>query len=495
MNHKFKIVRYALLTMIITGFLGPLPFIRGEQVPLKLFVIPISGDVDPSMAAFLKRALDEIPDTSETRIILEMDTFGGRVDSALEMVDALIGMEHAETIAYISKKAISAGALISLACRQLVMKKSTTIGDCAPIIYSNEGPKMMGEKFQSPLRAKFRTLAKRNGYPTALTEAMVTADMEVIRVDLDGKTLFMDDREYHELEEEKKKRITSKKTVVARGELLTMDDKEAVDLGFSRMSVDSLEDMLDQMNLDKVALTRVAPNWSEGLTGLIGTISPVLMLIGLGLLYTEIKSPGFGVPGIVGALFLALVFFNQYLVGLADYTEMLIVAIGLVLMGFELFVLPGFGVAGFAGIVCISVGLLLSLQDFVIPDPNLPWEKDILADNLLKILSATLGAVIVALFVLRYILPGLSKFRSGPYLTTKLSDARVDLSAAISSLKEGQSGVALSLLRPSGKAKFAGELYDVITQGDFVPKGSDIIIVKLKGNKIIVTGAGNKQEK
>ena len=184
---------------------------QSQQAPANLFVIPISGDVEPGMAAFLKRALNDVPDTPDTVIVVEMDTFGGRVDSALEMVDALLNVKNAKTIAYITNKAISAGALISLACNQLVMKTNTTIGDCAPITYSNEGPKMMGEKFQSPLRAKFRTLAKRNGYPSVLAESMVTADMEVYRVKLDGKQVFMDAQEYQDLGKDQQDRITLKK--------------------------------------------------------------------------------------------------------------------------------------------------------------------------------------------------------------------------------------------------------------------------------------------
>jgi membrane-bound ClpP family serine protease len=105
--------------------------------------------------------LDDIPDTPETVAVVEMDTFGGRIDSALEMVDALVNAQNARTVAFVTSKAISAGALISPACNQLVMKRNTTIGDCAPIIYTQEGPQMLGEKSQSPLRAKFRTLAKK----------------------------------------------------------------------------------------------------------------------------------------------------------------------------------------------------------------------------------------------------------------------------------------------------------------------------------------------
>jgi membrane-bound serine protease (ClpP class) len=438
------------------------------------------------MAAFLKRALRDIPDTPDTLIVAEMNTFGGRVDSALEMVESLISIKQARTIAFVSDKAISAGALIALACNQLVMKQHTTIGDCAPITYSKEGPKMMGEKFQSPLRAKFRTLAKRNGYPPVLAESMVSADMEIYRVNIDGQTKYLDAREYEDLPQQRKDRITEKKTIVAKGELLTMDDGEAHELGFSSMSVESIEEMLAQMNVTGYTLTRIDETWSEDLVTLMGKISPILMLIGLGALYVEIKSPGFGVPGIVGILCLALVFFNQYLVGLADHTELLILVTGIILLGFEMFVIPGFGIAGIAGIICITAGLLLGFQNFVIPDPKLPWQKEILVDNLLKVMSSVVGAFLVALFVIRYVLPRISKTVHGPYLATTLADARFDLPAAETAIQAGQTGTAITLLRPSGKAKIDGEVYDVVSQGEFVPKGSRIRVLKIKGTRIIV---------
>ena len=448
-------------------------------------VITIAGDVEPGMAAFLKRALNDIQDTTDTLVVVEMDTFGGRVDSALEMVDALLNVQNARTVAYVTNKAISAGALISLACNQLVMKNNTTIGDCAPIIYSQDGPKMMGEKFQSPLRAKFRTLARRNGYPAVLAEAMVTDQMEVYRIELDGQSVYLDAQEYDDLEKERKDRIVSKKTVVAKGELLTMDDSEALEFGFSSMSVSNLDALLSQLATGDYTLTRIQVSWSESLVSIIGKFSPILMLIGLGALYTEIKAPGFGAPGIVGITCLALVFFNQYFVGLADYTELLIIVIGLILMGFELFVIPGFGIAGIAGILCITAGMLLSLQDFVIPDPNLPWEKALLIDNSLKVSIAVLGSFLLALFILRFIFPKLSKTVKGPYLDTTLADARLDLPVA-TGLQQGQAGTALTLLRPAGKAQFNDDVYDVVTQGEFVPKGAAIRVLKIKGTVITV---------
>lgn len=474
-----------IVILVIFGGWSHYCFAQNDAPAKKVFVIPISGDVEPAMASYLKRVLKDIPDTAETIIVIEMDTFGGRVDSAFEMVDTLTNIKNAQTIAFVTNKAISAGSLISLACKQLVMKHGTTIGDCAPILNSNEGPKMMGEKFQSPLRAKFRALAKRNGYPTVLAEAMVTADMEVYRITLDGDTRYMDEQEFQDLSDAQKKRISEKKTVVSKGELLTMDDAEAHELGFSQMSVENIEQMLTRMDISGYKLTRIKWSWSEQLVRIIGTISPILMIVGLGALYTEIKAPGFGAPGIIGILCLALVFFNQYLVGLATYTELLIIVIGLILLGFEMFVFPGFGISGIAGIICITVGMLLSFQDFVIPDPKMPWEKELLIHNLLMVLSSLLASFLLALFVLRYIFPRLSIAVSGPYLATTLADARVDVPEEVSVLT-GKTGTALTQLRPSGKAKIDGEVYDVVTQGDFISKNAPIKVVNVKNNRIIV---------
>jgi len=466
--------------------------LRCQPAISDIYVISISGDVDPGMAAFLKRALKDVPDTPNTLVVVEMDTFGGRVDSALEMVDALIRVENATTIALVTRKAISAGALISLACRQLVMQPNSTIGDCAPIAFTQEGPTLLGEKFQSPLRAKFRTLARRNGYPAVLAEAMVTDSMVVYRVLLDGREAFMDGQEFQDLTQDQQDRITSKRTIVAEGELLTMDDSEARELGFSAMTVTSLEDLFAQMELSGQNITRIQRSWSEDLVSLIGTLSPILLLIGLGSLFTEIKAPGFGVPGIVGLLCLSLVFFNQYLVGLANYTELLILVIGVLLLCFEWFVLPGFGISGIAGFVCIAGGLLLSMQDFVIPDPNLPWERELLIGNLLRVLGAALGAFLFAMLTLRYVLPKLSRKFHGPYLKATLAEARIDQSVE-TAISTGRTGTAITLLRPSGKAVIDDRRYDVVTKGEFLEKGTPIRVVSAKGARIVVARAGKEE--
>jgi membrane-bound serine protease (ClpP class) len=271
-----------------------------------------------------------------------------------------------------------------------------------------------------------------------------------------------------------------------------MDDSEARELGFSKMTVASLDDLLAQMDLSGQTIKRIQRNWSEDLVSLIGMISPILLLIGLGSLFTEIKAPGFGVPGIVGVLCLSLVFFNQYLVGLANHTELFVLVAGALLLAFEWFVFPGFGIAGIAGILCIATGLLLSMQDFVIPDPNLPWERELLIGNLLRVLGAALGAFLFAVFTLRYILPRLSKKIPGPYLEATLADARIDRSVE-TAISVGRTGTAITLLRPSGKAMIDNRRHDVVTRGEFLEKGTPIRVVSVKGARIVVARTSKEE--
>lgn len=438
------------------------------------------------MAAFIQRACEEALKTPDSLVIAEINTFGGRVDSALEIVDTLLKIPENRSIAFVDKKAISAGALIALACGDLVMKPATTIGDCAPITYSQEGPQMMGEKFQSPIRAKFRALAKRNGYPEALAEAMVTQDKEVYAVELNGKKIYMDSQDFNDLSPNEKKAVTSKKTVVAKGELLTMSASEALTLGFSEMTVSGIQEMLSRMKLSSIEQHRIEESWSEAMVRFIGTITPILLMIGLAALYTEMKAPGIGLPGFIGVASLAIVFFNQYLVGLADYTELLIIIFGLVLMGIEVFVLPGFGIAGFAGIVCISIGMILAMQDFVIPDPSVPWQTGLLIDNVIHVLGAFFVSFLIALFFLRYVMPRFPIGMEGLYLASNLKNARANSSES-SKIRVGDEGVALTFLRPSGKMRIHDDVFDVITDNEFLEKDTAVVVSAISGNRIIVS--------
>lgn len=451
---------------------------------VSVYIIPVSGDVDPAMAAFIGRAVTQQDSTKKTIYLFEMDTFGGRVDAALQIVDTIANSRNT-TIAYVKTKAISAGALIALSCQKLYMRPNTTIGDCAPIAYSNEGPQMLGEKFQSPLRAKFRALAKKNNYPVLLAESMVSADMSVIKIELPDTTFFVDSLGYEELPVSIKKNIVAKTTVVQSGELLTMDNQEAKNLAFSTQTVGSIEEVLQDLGIENYRIERVEETWSEIFVGFIGVIAPILMMVGFAALYIEIKTPGFGIPGIVGILCLGLVFAGQYLVGLANYTELLLLVIGILLLGLELFVIPGFGVAGIAGIVFLAVGMILSLQGFVIPQPQLPWQNDILQRNVTYVSLSLIGSLFLLFIFFKYIFPKISKVVTGPYLSATLQESHI-LDDFSKNLKPGDKGIVVKTLRPSGMVEIGEKIYDVTTDGEFIEKGSTVVVTEVCGNRIRV---------
>ena len=466
--------------------LSILPHLSGAHAKQVIHVVPVEGMVEPGMAAFIKRSLDQIPDAPDTVIVFRLDTFGGRVDAALDIVESLSGISKGKTISYVEKRAISAGALIALAGHVLIMKEHTLIGDCAPIFQTSEGQKEAGEKTQTVLRAQFRALAKKNNYPEILAEAMVSKDMEVYEVFLDKEVRLMDQTQWNDLPEEQKK-TARKKTIVAKGELLTMDDTEARELQFSRGSVPDLNQALKLLGYEDYTLVPIRENWSESLVRKVQPFLPILMLIGIGAVYTEIKAPGFGLPGIIGILCLGMVFFNQYLVGLADYTELLLLLTGCLLLGIEVFVLPGFGIAGILGLMVIAAGLVLSFQDFVIPSPDMPWQSGLLVKNLALVFGSFLGAFLVSLFAVRFVLPRFAGLVKGPYLTATLEDSRAD-SRESQKAVAGDTGLALTTLRPSGKMKLDKNhmKVDAITRGEFIPAGSRVVVEAVERNRVFV---------
>lgn len=462
-----------------------LPAAYGKTDPPKVYVIPVSGMVEPGMAAYIKRVVSEIRHDETAMVVFQLDTFGGRVDSAFEIVESISSIPKERSIAFVEKRAISAGALIALSAGTLVMKENTLIGDCAPIIQTSEGQKEAGEKTQTVLRAQFRSLAKRNGYPEVLAEAMVSKEMEVFQIWTGETSRFMDQVAYEDLSEAEKAAVTKKKTIVAKGELLTMDDQEAQTLKFSKASVKGLDQALEFLGISGHHKVVVEESWSEGLVRMLQPFLPILMLLGIGAIYTEIKAPGFGVPGIVGILCLGLVFFNQYLVGLANYTELLIFIIGFLLLGVEVFVLPGFGIAGITALCVIAVGLVLSFQDFVLPDPAMPWEAGIMLKNLGLVMGSFLGALLVSFFLVRFVLPKVSVVVKGPYLSATLEDSRA-ISEESMKVAVGDKGIALTNLRPSGKIRIGTEKIDAISQGDFIDKASKVRVIGLDQNHVIV---------
>lgn len=458
----------------------------------RVLIINLEGDVTYGLAASIRRRTEEAraltppPDL----IIFRIDTYGGTADSALDIAKVIGDVETPTTVAYIPEKAISAGALIAMSCREMVMGRGAKIGDCQPIIPTAEGMTPAGEKVETMLRASFRAFAERNGYPEALAEAMVSSHLEVHKVTIAGEVnpRYVRAEKAAALKQEFADKVLADEVVVPKGDLLTMVANEAFEYGFARAIVTGQEGLLAYYGATQAEVLQEYPSWSEEMVRFLDLIGPLLLAAGLLGLYLEFKTPGFGLPGIVGIACLVLYFGSKYLVGLADVVDILLFFIGVVLVGVEVFVIPGFGIVGVTGILLILAGLFLSVQPGPFVIPRTPAEAQALASGFLQLLVAFV-VVLAAAFLLGRYLPHIPVV-SGLVLTTEPVGAKVFASAAPTEQKLGKlvgaRGVATTLCRPAGKAVFGNELVDVVAQAEYIRRGQGVEVLAVEGNRVIV---------
>ncbi|HOX53347.1 MAG TPA: serine protease, partial [Fibrobacteria bacterium] len=387
----------------------------------RVVVVPIHGEVDEGLQHFTQRAIDDaLAQTPKPDVILfDIDTWGGRLDAAFEISDAIGAVQQCSTAAFVARKAISAGALIALSTQKIYMAPGATIGDCAPILQTQEGPKFLGEKIESPLRARFRALAKRSGVPASLAEKMVSKDLSVRTArDSAGNLHWFSNQTWDELSDTAQSRFHDVRTVVEEGQLLTLDDQEAVRWQFSGGTFVNIDSLLAARKWERAA--HMEPTWSESTLRWISKYVSILFVLGLAALYLEYKMPGTGFFGILGVIFLGVALGSQFLLGMASYTALALALLGVLLIGIEIAFMPGLVFPALAGLVCLLAALVLSLQGFTVPDPQMPWQAVQMKRGILQVMAAAVGAAVVSILTFRYLVP-LLPFREGPYLTATLA--------------------------------------------------------------------------
>ena len=419
------------------------------QTPV-VYVAPIEGMIDLGLAPFVQRVLSEATKEGAAAVILEINTFGGRVDAAVLIRDALLNA-RVPTVAFINKRAISAGALISLAAEKIFMANGGTIGAATPVQMGQPGApaQPVEEKTVSYVRKEFRATAEARKRPPLIAEAMVDVDVEI-------------------------------PGLIEKGKLLTLTTEEALKHKIADLRAETLESVLEQLGLAGAQVRRVSPNWAEGLVRFLTNpiVSSLLMTVGMLGIFLEIRTPGFGLPGGLGIASLALFFWGHWLVQLAGWEEMLLVASGFVLLILEIFVVPGFGLAGVLGIGALLAGLSLSLIG-----GGATWEFAAIAMG--RVLISVLLALAASLLLLRF-LPRLP-FGRQLILETGLAAGEGYASAPESDNRWlGKSGTALSPLRPAGIAVIDGERVDVVSDGEFIDAGISISVTRVDGNRIVV---------
>jgi membrane-bound serine protease (ClpP class) len=433
------------------------PHLRAQK-PV-VFVAPIEGVIDLGLAPFVERVLNEATAANARAVILDINTFGGRVDAAVLIRDALLESKVL-TVAFVNKRAISAGALISLASEKIVMADGGTIGAATPVQIGAPGTpaQPVEEKTVSYMRKEFRATAEQRNRPPLIAEAMVDADVEV-------------------------------PDVIEKGKLLTLTTKEALQTNIADFQANSLEAVLQFLNLADAEIHYASETWAESLVRFLThpVVSSLLMTVGILGIMLEMRVPGFGLPGGIGLLSLALFFWGHGLVRLAGLEEFLLVGLGLILVGLEIFFIPGFGIAGILGIIALMGGLGLSLIG-----SGATWESMLSA--LGQVAFSILIAIIATLILLRYF-PRLP-FGKRLILETNLqAQEGYESSPPEDHRWLGKQGMALSDLRPSGIARFDGERVDVVSDGTFIQAGQPLEVVRIDGNRVVVRLASPTSEK
>ena len=443
------VLRWSIVGLGLFATLGADTFVFAQKTPV-VYVAPIEGIIDLGLAPFVDRVLNEATDAGAAAVILEINTFGGRVDAAVVIRDALLNA-RVRTVAFVNKRAISAGALISLAAEKIVMADGGTIGAATPVQMGQPGAptQPVEEKTVSYVRKEFRATAESRKRPPLIAEAMVDADVEI-------------------------------PGLIEKGKLLTLTTDEAMKHKVADFRAQTIESVLDQLNLAGAQVRRASPNWAEGLVRFLTNpiISSLLITIGMLGIILEVRTPGFGVPGALGIASLALFFWGHWLVQLAGWEELLLVGSGLVLLVLEIFVIPGFGLAGVLGIGALLAGLSLSLIG-----GGATWEFILKAAG--RVVFSLFLALVTSLAVLRF-LPRLPFGRRLILETELLAGAGGSSAPESDRMWLGKSGTALSPLRPAGIAEIEGERVDVVSDGDLIEPGVPIVVTHVDGNRIVV---------
>lgn len=413
----------------------------------------IKNEIDPRMTRYVELALGHAKETKADIVIIEMDTYGGVLTDAKEIVDKIMAVQNPVWV-FINSDAASAGALISIACDSIYMSPGASIG-AATVVDASGGK--APDKYQSYMRSIMRSTAEERGRNPTIAEGMVDEQVE-----LEG--------------------------VKKVGQVITFSTSEAIEHGYCEGKVESIEEILRRNNVADYKIDRFNLSTSERVIAffLNPFISGILILAIIGGIYFEMQTPGVGFPGAAALIALILYLVPYYLNGLAQNWEILTLFIGFVLIVLEVFVIPGFGVAGFAGIT-ITIGSLV----LIMINNNAFDFEFVPMNDILIALASTMGGIlggIVLLFV------GSARLANTKlYRRIALTDTQERTEGYTSNVNKeamnGKKGLAQTVLRPSGKVTIEGHQYDAFTRGEFIDKGKPIEVINEAGSSLQVKQA------
>ena len=437
-------VRYCLILLV---------FILGSSITKaqkKVVTMQIDDVIDPRMNRYTELALDFAEEEEADLVIIEMDTYGGAVNDADDIRTRI--MESSMPVwVFINKDAASAGALISIACDSIYMAPGSSIGAATVVIQDGSAAP---DKYQSYMRSIMRSTAEANGRDPNIAEAMVDEDLEI-------------------------------DSISKAGEVLTFSTSEAIKHGFCEAEANSIEEVLKINDITDYSISEFTLSSSEKVIRffLNPIISGLLILVIIGGIYFELQTPGVGFPLLAAIIAVILYFIPYYLNGLAANWEIIMFIVGIALIALEIFVIPGFGIAGITGLTLTLGSLILVMLNNDFFDFSFVKASEIFRATA-TILAGLFGSIIIM-------------FLGGVRLTNSRLFKRIALQAVqdrsegyTSNFKQepmvGKTGTAYTVLRPSGKVMIEGSLFDAYTRGDYIEKNDKIKVINDEGTSLKV---------
>lgn len=426
------IIMAMLLCLLYLGCWG-----RPAYAADTVYRAELDGEVGDYMVAYMERVYDEAAQSGADAVLLDLDTYGGYVTAAVSLKQ-LIMDEEMPTYCYINDKAISAGALIALSCDGIAVNTGGTIGAAEPRL----GGEKADEKVVSFWTAELVNAAETNGRDSRLAAAMSDSSVVIAGLSEEGK-------------------------------LLTLTAQQAVDRGIADSMAATTDEALAAFGLQGADIITAEPNMQENLTQILNNsvVSTLLLSIGIGCMVLEVMFAGVGMFAALGITSLALYFIGALLLSYTAWIAIALAVAGLVLLILEIFVVPGFGLCGVLGIasiigavICVAPSITVALLQIAIA---------IAVTVLLVIISLKCGRTrrVWSRLILKD-----STSTEGGYLSQPLSIRQL----------VGQSGVALTDLRPSGAALLDGRRTDVLTEGEFIKRGTAVQVIRVDGSSVVV---------
>jgi len=399
----------------------------------EVYLVSIKGTIDLGLSSYVKRALEEALLNKAKAVILEIDTFGGRVDAATQIRDKIMSL-NIPSAAYVKNRAWSAGALIALSAKYILIDKSASIGAAEP--------RPADEKNISALRAEFTSTASSRGRSEDIAAAMVDKDVEI-------------------------------NGIIEKDKILTLNAEQAIKLNFVDGIYSNIEEVLNFLNLKDAKIVYIYPNWAENISRFLTNpvVSSLLLSIGFLGLIIEFWTLGWGIAGSIGIISLSLFFGGHIIVGFAGFETIILFAIGLLLLLAEIFFIPGFGLAGIGGIAAILASIFLTFGNII--------------QATYSILIALSISVIGFFLLIKYI-PSTRTWRKFVLSTEQKKELGYIVGTKDLKRLTGNKGIAITTLRPSGIAEVNGKKLNVLTRGEYVDANTKIKIISVEGNKIVV---------